>query len=291
MTTRTQAALGAIARVLRPVIRLALAFGVKYQQLDGLVRDLLIEEATRNGQGRRRKSGLGKPGVNVSQLSVTTGMSRVEIKERTRTARAALPATEMSYAAKTFTHWLQRSAADPSLRSIPVTSTVDEVTFESLARTATRGNVHHRAVLTELTRLKMAALDGDKVTLLAPAFVPNQDEQAMLSFLADNTRDHLNAAVSNVIGNEPPFLERVVFSQGVAERDCIAAMDTMRLGWNRIHGQLVDHLTQSNDQVGADPQFRIRLGVYAYYEPWSDADVPLDSDDEEHDNEPDGERA
>jgi hypothetical protein len=283
MTTRTQAAVGAIARVLRPVIRLALAFGVRYQQLDALVRDLLIEEAMREGRGSRRKSGL-----NVSQLSVTTGMSRVEIKERTRAPRSTLPATEMSYAAKTFTHWLQRAAADPSLRSIPVTSTADEVTFETVARTATRGNVHHRAVLTELTRLKMVALDDGKVTLLAPAFVPNHDEQAMLSFLADNTRDHLNAAVSNVIGNEPPFLERVVFSQGVAERDCIAAMDTMRVGWNRIHGQLVDHLTESNDQAGTGPQFRIRLGVYAYYEPWSDADVPLESDDEEHDNEPDG---
>lgn len=277
MSTRTQAAAFAIARVLRPVVRLALAFGVKYQQLDSIVRDLLIDEASRGSSDHR------KARINVSQLSVTTGLSRVDIKERTTAARSDLPATEMSYAAKTFTLWLQEVSADPALRSIPMTTTKEQgISFESLARAATRGNVHHRAVLSELTRLKMVFREGDKVTLLASAFVPSNDEQTMLAFLADNTRDHLNAAVSNVINEDALFLERVVFSQGLAERDCIAAMGTMRAGWNRIHGQLVNHLTEAADQTGAEQSFRVRLGVYAYYEPWEnpdDADKDDDGDD------------
>ncbi|HSV51733.1 MAG TPA: DUF6502 family protein [Burkholderiaceae bacterium] len=276
MSTRTQTAAAAIARVLRPVVRLALAFGVKYQQLDAIVRDLLIDEAARGSSGER------KARVNVSQLSITTGLSRVDIKERTGAARSELPATEMSYAAKTFTLWLQEASADAALRSIPVASTQHDITFENLARKATRGNVHHRAVLSELTRLKMVVREGDQVTLLASAFVPTNDEQTMLAFLADNTRDHLNAAVSNVTSGDALYLERVVFSQGLAERDCIAAMATMRAGWNRIHGQLVNHLTQAPDQVGAEQPFRVRLGVYAYYEPWEspdDADKDDDGDD------------
>lgn len=267
VTKRTAAAVNALERVLRPVVRLALAFGLKYQEIDAILRDLLISEAQRGTLPRR-----GAAKLNVSQISVTTGLSRVDIKERTQSERTILPATELSYAAKTFTLWQAQAASDPTLRSLPLNPAGDETSFAGLARQATRGNVHHRAVLSELIRLKMAAQDGEQVTLLASAFVPHGDEQEMLAFLADNTRDHLNAAVSNVIGGEPPFLERVVFSQGIAERDCITAMATMRAGWNRVHADLVPHLNDAVDGLGAQESFRIRLGVYAYYEPWKDDD-------------------
>lgn len=265
MSRRADAAASAIARVLRPVVRLALAFGLKYQQLDAIVRDLLLDEAARAVDAKR---------INVSQLSVTTGLSRADIKERAVIGKAPLPSTELSYAAKTFTLWQQRAAEDPSLRKLPVVS-AEGPNFSALARAVTRGNVHHRAVLSELVRLGMAEQQGGEVVLLAAAFVPTNDEQSMLSFLADNTRDHLHAAVSNVLGGQPPFLERVVFSQGIAERDCIAAIGTMRAGWNRVHASLVPQLNQAVDALGGDAPFRIRLGVYAYYEPW-DQDEPLD---------------
>lgn len=276
MSKRSAAAVAALERVLRPVVRLALAFGLKYQELDAIVRDLLISEAVREGGPPRRT-----PKVNVSQVSVTTGLSRVDIKERTQAPRAALPATEQSYAAKTFTLWQARAVDDPALRSIPLNAVGDEVSFAGLARLATRGNVHHRAVLSELIRLKMAEQDGEQVSLRATAFVPHGDEQEMLAFLADNTRDHLNAAVSNVIGGEAPFLERVVFSQGISERDCIAAMGTMRTGWSRVHANLVPQLNQAVDDLGAQAPFRIRLGVYAYYEPWDDDEPTSEQQDEE----------
>lgn len=276
MTRRAQAAAAAIERVLRPIVRLALAFGLKYQDIDAILRDLLISEARRAAGGQRPASK-----INVSRLSVTTGLNRVEIKERTQASRPQLPATELSYAAKTFTLWQSRAAQDPALRSIPVNAIGDALSFSALARAATRGNVHHRAVLSELIRLKMAEHEGDQVRLLAAAYVPSGDEQEMLAFLADNARDHLNAAVSNVTGGEPPFLERVVFSQGIAERDCIEAMSTMRSGWNRVHASLVPQLNQANDNLGAGAPFRIRLGVYAYYEPWDEEDpAPKESDQE-----------
>jgi hypothetical protein len=276
VSKRAAAAASAIERVLRPVVRLALAFGLKYAQLDAILRDLLISEARRGVEG---EGGKGK--VNISQLSVTTGLSRVDIKDRTQAQRAVLPSTEFSYAAKTFTLWHERATQDPALRSIPVQGDENELNFAALARIATRGNVHHRAVLSELIRLKMASQEGDQVLLRASAFVPSNDEQTMLAFLADNTRDHLNAAVSNVVGGAPPFLERVVFSQGLAERDCIAAMGTMRAGWNRVHADLVPQLNQAVDDLGAEASFRVRLGVYAYYEPWNEDDASVEEQDGE----------
>lgn len=269
MSRRAEAAASAIKRVLRPVVRLALAFGLKYPQLDRIVRELLLDEAGRAVDAKRGK----RP--NVSQLAVTTGLPRADIRARTVETTVPLPATELSYAAKTFTLWQQKVADDATWRSLPVAAPEGDPSFASLARQATRGNVHHRAVLSELLRLGIAQREEERVSLLAQAFVPAADEQTMLAFLADNTRDHLSAAVSNVMGGQPPFLERVVFSQGIAERDCVAAMATMRSGWNRVHASLVPQLNQAVDALGAEAPFRIRLGVYAYYEPW-DEDAPFD---------------
>ena len=58
---------GACARVLRPLVRLALAFGVKHAHLEELLRDLMVDEA--------RRAWLRKGSEpNISQLSVTTGL-------------------------------------------------------------------------------------------------------------------------------------------------------------------------------------------------------------------------
>src|SRR4030095_6237709 len=95
------AALAACARVMRPVVRLALAFGVKHSNLEQLLRDLLLDEA--------RKAWLAQ-GVepNVSQLSVTTGLNRKAVTAKLRGEEGdVLPHTEMSAAAKTLTLWLE----------------------------------------------------------------------------------------------------------------------------------------------------------------------------------------
>lgn len=288
MIERSALAASAIDRILRPVIRLALAFGLKYQDLDAIIRRLLVTEAKRSireasaagGSPTIRSPSKRKPRINVSQLSVATGLNRVDIKERTIAEPESLPHTETSYAAKTFTLWSQLASKDPALRIVPLVASEDTTSFSSLARVATRGNVHHRAVLSDLIRLKIVEQDGDHVGLIADAFVPSSDEQEMLAFLADNARDHLNAAVSNVSGQAPPFLERVVFSQGIAERDCLAAVATMRSAWTRAHANLVPQLDKAVDNLKAEPAFRVRLGVYAYYEPW-DSEGPSSEEQDE----------
>lgn len=177
MTERSSLAASAIDRVLRPVVRLALSCGLKYQDLDAIVRRLLISESSRRNRGASgvsdgtiRSAAKRKPRINVSQLSVATGLSHVDIKDRMAAEPTALPETEMSYAAKTLTLWIQHANDDPALRSVPVVGPDDTVSFATLARIATRGNVHHRAVLDELIRLKMAAQGGDRVFLLATAY-------------------------------------------------------------------------------------------------------------------------
>jgi hypothetical protein len=259
MHDRLSWAQAACARVMRPIVRLALGLGLKHPQLETLLRDLLLDEATRLW----RRQGVAAP--NISQLAVTTGLNRKDVTARVRRVPDPLPRTEQSAAAKTFTRWLQLAGDDPALVRLPV-GAGQGLSFEDVAREASRGDVHHRAVLDELMRLGMVArVDAQTVELAAEGFVPAADLQGTLAFLGDNLRDHAAAAVSNALAEGPPLLERAVFADGLVEADCAAAHQLMRQRWSALHHELVTLLGEAVARNGGQGPRRLRVGVYLYH--------------------------
>lgn len=260
MQNRLSWAQAACARVLRPLVKLALAMGLKHPHLEELLRDLLIDEARRAWQSK----GVTRP--NISQIAVTTGLNRKEVTLRVRSTDDALAQTELSSAAKTFTLWLQLSNDSPEFRVLPLAANDAGPSFESVARQASRGDVHHRAVLDELLRLGMATEHEGRVTLTVESFVPSRDLQTLLAFLGDNTRDHLLAAVANTLDQSPRFLERAVYADGVAPEECEEVHALVRKRWGKLHHELVSTLSSAVDKSAGHGSQRMRIGIYAYYE-------------------------
>ena len=252
-------AVSVCARVMRPLIRLALNMGVKHRDLEHVVRDLLLEEARISW----REKGI-EP--NISQLSITTGLNRKAVTSRVRAPTDALPHTDMSAASKTLTAWLELVATLPDLKTLPVTAAEPLLSFELLARRASRGNHHHRAVLDELTRLHMVDEKDGHATLAVAGFVPADDVRSMLAFLGDNARDHLLAGVSNTFGKAPQMLERSVFASGLTLVDCDGIQQQVRLRWDAMHHELAGLMTQAVDVAEGQGGARIRVGIYAYHE-------------------------
>jgi len=241
------------------MVRLALALGVKHAQLDLMLRELLIDEA--------RRAWLDK-GVepNLSQLSVTTGLNRKAVTAKVRETEEPLPHTEMSAAAKTLTLWLQMSTDDPALLSLPIAAEGEAASFETVARHASRGNVHHRTILDELVRLSMATERAGRVELNAAGFVPATDLKGMLAFLGDNARDHLLAGVANTLGTPAPLLERSVFASGISVEDCERIHQLARQRWSALHHELTREMTRAFEAAENTASGRIRVGIYTYYE-------------------------
>ena len=260
---RTSWALEACARVLRPVVRLALAFGLKHAHFEAMLRDLLIDEARRAWRAKGAEP-------NISQLSVTTGLNRKVVTAKVREDEESLPHTETSAAAKTLTLWLQMVNDDPALRSLPIVADGRTASFEAVARHASRGNVHHRTILDELVRLEMASEKEGRVELDAAGFVPAKDLQSMLAFLGDNARDHLLAGVANTLGAAQPLLERSVFASGIPVEDCERIHQVARQRWGALHHELTHELTRAYEAADASASGRIRIGIYTYYEDASD---------------------
>ncbi|MET0542584.1 MAG: DUF6502 family protein, partial [Variovorax sp.] len=250
--------LAACERVLRPLVRLGLAFGVKHAQFDELLRDILVDEARRAWLEEGSEP-------NISQLSVTTGLHRKAVTDKVRGA-IGLPQTETSAEARTLTLWLEMAADDPAHRALPIADQGGKPSFEALARRASRGNVHHRVILDELVRLKMATERDGRAELAAAGFVPAGDLRGMLSFLGDNTRDHLLASVSNTLGAEPPLLERSVFAAGVSLEDCERIHQFARARWEGLHHALTQEMRQAWEAADETASGRIRVGIYTYYE-------------------------
>jgi hypothetical protein len=251
----------ACARALRPLVRLALWVGLKHPQLEELLRELLISEA----QQLWRSKGVAEP--NISQLAVTTGLNRKQVTARVRgSGPDPLPHTEASAAAKTFTHWLQLAQQQPELRRLPLAAQPGTLSFEDVARQASRGDVHHRSVLDELVRLGMCDEERGWAELKADGFVPSGDLQTTLAFLGDNLRDHAAAAVSNTTGAAAPYLERAVFADGLSPEDCAAIHQLARERWHAMHREFVQSLTEAVERSRGTGTKRARLGIYVYFE-------------------------
>lgn len=250
-------------QLFRPIVRLALHFGLKHKDLDEILRHALIDEALSQTQADQHK----KP--NVSRLAVITGLQRKDVSDRLLTLEQATAVAPHSWPSLVFTAWLNWVADNPRLRCIPTTAPTDAPdypSFSNLARLATKGNVHHRTVLNELLRLGLVEEQDDTVRLSEQAFIPKENQKMMLSFTADHGYDHLQAMLSNVIGEQPPFLEQSVFSEQVSAIDCVAVQALAKAHWQQLNHTLISYLTDAEQQHSTSPTHRLRVGLYVYHE-------------------------
>jgi len=263
----------AFIRVLRPLVRLALRMGLKHKQMDHALRTVLLEEA----QTLLQLTDAAK--ANVSQLSIATGIHRKEVSTRLAALAdaASVPsAPPLPPSAQVLTAWMHLASQDPALLRLPLSASAGSPSFEELATQASRGNVHHRTLVDDLLRLGMATESNGFVELEAAQFVPAQDLQYMLGFLAEHTADHLQAAVHNVLSDAPKMLEQAVYADGLTVQECDRIHALARLRWKALHKELVEELTLA---VSRSPQgtHRIKVGVYTLFEDMPTLSEPKES--------------
>ena len=256
--------------LLRPIVRLSIAHGVKFQQLSELLKVVLLDvaESDLRAEGRR---------ANASLLSVVTGLHRKDVNRLLRQRGEPEPAAEPSIESQVFTRWITDPAyLDAVGRPRPLariaTPGLPDGSFEALARGVT-SDVHPRAIFDSLMRLGMVALDErDRVTLLTERFVPSSELAQMLGFVRDNNHDHLAASVANAMGQAPPFLEQSLFADGLRPESAARLQDQAREAWLRLVREFVPVAERmvANDQARAgvaEASTRVRIGMYFFSEP------------------------
>jgi len=248
-----------LLRLLVPLARLALQQGLTLQSLGELTKVALAGAAMR-----------ADPGASMSQIAVRTGVHRKDLR---RLVAQPTPRAPRSPGAEVFARWM----TDPRYltrrgqpRVLPrVAAGADEPSFDALATSVTT-DVHPRAVLEELLRLALVAIDArGRVRLTAKAYVPHHDRAGMLALLADNVGDHLDAAVANLAADGERFLEQAMFSDGLTAASAETFNRATRRAWFAIQADLMPLLQRLYDTdrgQGAPADHRVRVGVYSYTE-------------------------
>jgi hypothetical protein len=252
-----------IARLLRPLVRLLIHSGITFPALCDLLRELYVNVAEYDFALSRKEQ-------TDSRVSLLTGIHRKEVR-RLRGAGAPISAApaSVSRASRIIARWLAAPQfTDERKRPLPLPRLGEhdgDASFESLVASVTR-DVRPRAVLDEWLDRKLVTIDADgRVVLAETAFVPHSGSDQQLYYLGRNLHDHAAAAIANVLGEEPRFLERAVHYEGLSEALAQRLEERSR---DLALGVLQEANREAHDacETDAGGKYRWTLGVYIYRE-------------------------
>jgi Family of unknown function (DUF6502) len=257
----------AVRRLFRPLVRLLIARSLPFPLVAGMLRGVYVEVALDEFRVDPKRQ-------TDSRVTLLTGVHRKDVKRlRGAVQRESRPPRAASLGSQLIARWMalpeyldDQGAPRPLPR---LAAAGAPQSFESLVRSIST-DIRPRVVLDEWLRLGIARIDErDRVCLDVRAFIPAKGSEEMAYFFGRNAHDHLAAAVHNMLGGTPPFLDRSVnynnlTAEAVAELTELArqrATDVLQ----EINARALRLQQQSAVDAGASNRFN--FGLYLYSEP------------------------
>lgn len=214
--TAPKALIEALARLLRPLIKLLIRQQITFPYLSQLLKELYLDVAEKEFavDGQRQTD---------SRITMLTGVHRKDVR-RLRQGDAdndAKPVKSASLGAQIIAAWLSSPEYlddDGEPRPLHRLAAYGEPSFESLVESVSKQDLRARPVLDEWLRLGVVETDGqDFVRLNKHAFVPSADFAEKSFFFGKNVHDHLAAGVHNLLNEQPPLFDRSVYYNNLSE--------------------------------------------------------------------------
>jgi hypothetical protein len=264
--------LNAVRRIVTPVVRLLLHFGITFPVFAELIKRIYVDVADREFTLPEREQ-------TASRVSLLTGIHRQEINRLRETLRneSQSPIEKASAAAalspRLLTAWTQDprfldDGAEPAL--LHRSNALGEPSFEELVRAVSK-DIRPRAVLDEWVRLGIVEVTGDgRLKLNVKVFVPSSSLPDKANVIANIVSDHISASVHNLRGEGEPFFDRRVRVDGLAPE----AMDTLRLLVHERGNAFLQEINAAAAKLASSetegPTHRMSIGLFEYQERESD---------------------
>lgn len=258
----------ALRLLLRPIARVVLSQGIPLAYLTELLKSLLVEEADRHFRIDHKPS-------TDSRISLLTGVHRKDVN-RLRNEVTPVDAklvSKVSLGGQLVAQWLGNpqylnEAGQP--KALPrYKSDGGQTSFEALV-TGVNSDIRSRVVLDEWMRLGVVHLDAEKrVCLNTQAFVSSKGFDEKAFYFGHNLHDHAAAAAHNLMGLDPPFMERSVHYTGLSsETIAQLAAESKDLGMKALIAVNKTAMErEKTDAVNEAPRQRMTFGIYFYAEP------------------------
>jgi hypothetical protein len=257
----------ALTRILRPLVRAMIARGLAYPELAERLKGLYVDACARHFR-------LGGKRLTDSRISLLTGLQRKDIRAVRARLEGAGDGAEPAGAGplpRVLARWIggpPYADAAGAPRSLP-RAAADRASFDSLVAEVSR-DIHPRTVLDELVRLGLVRHDpgDDRVSLLAPAYLPSRDDAALLGYFGANLGDHAEAAAANLLAAPAPglFFERAVHYNQLTPD----ALDELEKLARQLQGEALSALNaralalQQRDAGDDAAAGRFRCGAFVY---------------------------
>lgn len=254
----------AIAHCLKPVARLCIHFGIDFRTLSEMMKAAFVtvakEEFKVNGKSQ-----------TDSRIALLTGVHRKDVRRLLGRAPEKSNTRQQGLVANLIAQWLGTPELiddKGEVKAIPRNPQPDhKYSFIGLAGTLTN-DIHPRALMDEcLSRGIIKISDDEMVHLIVESLVPADDIDEKAHFFGQTIHDHIAAAEHNLNGNQPPFLDRFVWHEGLTEEDvntiATAARKAAMNALKQVNNQAVQ-FKQKNHDEGKLSDYRIHFGTFFY---------------------------
>lgn len=264
MSDPEQALTAAVIRLLRPLVRILMRYGVPYDGFAELAKRTYIDVAQHDYAIEGRKQ-------SISRISTLTGIYRREVSRALELP--PLDDSELTQrhnrAARVIGGWLQDSHfIDADRKPLPLSLDGNEPSFSHLVRKYS-GDIPVRAILDELVRVGSVELrDDGQIHLLHRAYVPKRGEADMLSILGSDVADLVNTIDHNLVSERSESRLQLKVQYDNLPREAVD--DFRKLSGERGRALLEEFNTWlAQRDRDANPQAegtgRIRAGLAIYY--------------------------
>jgi len=259
----------ALRRLMRPVVRQMIAYGLAYPAFEQTVKDLFVEVAEKDFALRFKRQ-------TDSRLAVITGIGRKEIAQlRGRRGAVSQPADlEDTVTTHVIGRWMAGppyATPDGIPRRLAYESDGPQTpSFFQLVRDL-GVDLPVRSVLDELIRIGAAELlpDGD-VVLREEGNISRQDVEGKIALLGSAPAEVFSTVAHNIECPERPWLQRKVVYDNIGS-DALEQLETeaRRLGeefLRRANALLSSYDRDRNPNGPAGSRTRVVLGAYYFEE-------------------------
>jgi hypothetical protein len=272
--------IASLRRVLRPIVRQAIAFGVSYPALSRLLKQLYVDVA--DGEFALPF----KRGTD-SRAALLTGISRREIaalRGKSGAEAEAASGLEDSAATHAVGHWMAGPPyATPRGTPRRLRYEADDPkqpTFAALIRSLSV-DIPVRAVLDELIRIGSVRLhDNGDVELVGEANIPVRNIEEMLAVLGSAPAELYTTIAHNIERQDEPWLQRKVAYDNIGSEALAALRAEARAAGEefvrRANALLASYDLDRHPDAPGGERSRVALGVY-YFEEVAAAQPPRKS--------------
>ncbi len=256
--------LSAFQRVLKPLIRLALAQGLNYPMLLETLKAVFVQVAEEDFKLEKRQQ-------TDSRISLLTGLHRKDVHRlRDQPESTLSQSTLATLGSQLVGLWISHpnfTDSDGKPKPLPRLASIGgDSSFERLVARISK-DIRARPVLDEWLRVGVVHIDdNDCVSLNTEAFVPNAGFEEKLYFFQQNIHDHVAATAHNLMNITPPMLERCVYYDGmtpaaISELNALAT-DQGMIALKAVNKRAIELQSETGQSTEANQRFTFAAYFY-----------------------------